>query len=267
LAEGDTILRAAQRLGAALAGQEVGVAAPNPRGRSAGVSRLDGRRLEAVEARGKNLVLRFGDLALHSHLGMNGSWRVAALGAGWGKPRASAWVVLSGVEQEAAQFGGPTLRVLTSAQLRRDPILARLGPDILAENFDLEATIRPLRSVPDRAIGDALLDQHLVAGIGNIFKSEACFAARLDPWRPIRELDDEQLGGVLGSARQLMQDSVARGRPERGVYRRSGQPCPRCGIPVRSQGQGDDNRMTYWCPSCQPSSAGSSARVRRPRAG
>jgi endonuclease-8 len=251
LAEGDTILRAAQRIRAALAGEVLAVAAPNPRGRATGVERLDGRTLMEVEARGKHLLLHFGDAVLHSHLGMNGSWRVASPGASFGKPASSAWVVLVGGEQQAAQFGGPTLRVLSKDQLRRDPVLSRLGPDVLAVDFELETVAASLRSASDRSVGDALLDQHLVAGIGNIFKSEACFAAQVDPWRAVADLPDEELGRVLSCARRLMQESVARGRPSRAVYRRAGQPCPRCGAAILSRGQGDSNRTTYWCPRCQ----------------
>lgn len=251
MAEGDTIHRAAQRIGAALAGEVLAVAAPNPRGRASGVERLDGRTLDQVEARGKHLLLHFGDAVLHSHLGMNGSWRIASRGASLDKLASSAWVVLAGEEQQAAQFGGPTLRVLSSAQLRRDPVLSRLGADILAADFDFEAAVRSLRSAGERDVGDALLDQGLIAGVGNIFKSEACFAAEIDPWRGVADLTDEQLGRVLSCARRLMQESVAGGRPSRAVYRRAGQPCPRCGAAILSRGQGDANRTTYWCPRCQ----------------
>lgn len=251
MAEGDTILRAARRLDAALTGEAVAASAPNPRGRAAGVERLDGRRLDGVESHGKNLLLCFGDLVLHSHMGMNGSWHVYPRGARWRKPRGSAWAVLAGEGREAVQFGGPTLRLIPAERLRRDPQLARLGPDILAPELDLDAILAGLRAEPGRGLGDALLDQALVAGIGNIFKSEACFAARLDPWRPVGDLDREQLRAVLEAARSLMQRSVVSGRPDRSVYKRSRMPCPRCGTPIRSRGQGDANRTTYWCPGCQ----------------
>ncbi|HEU5142792.1 MAG TPA: zinc finger domain-containing protein, partial [Solirubrobacterales bacterium] len=125
------------------------------------------------------------------------------------------------------------------------------GPDVLAEDFDLTETVRSLRSSPDRQLGDALLDQSLVAGIGNIFKSEACFAARLDPWRAVGDLDDDELARVVTAARDLMQAAVAEGRHARAVYRRAGRPCPACGGPISSRGQGDANRTTYWCPRCQ----------------
>jgi len=125
-------------------------------------------------------------------------------------------------------------------------------PDILASDFDAEGVARSLRAEPHRTLGDALLDQTLVAGIGNIFKSEACFAARLDPWQPIGELTGEQLIQVCEGAHELMRDAVEHGRHANAVYRRAGQPCPTCGTRILSRGQGDANRTTYWCPSCQP---------------
>jgi len=255
VAEGDTVLRAGRRIEEAIGGEKVSVTAPNPRGRAAGVERLDGRRLKKVETRGKNLLLRFDDLVLHSHLGMNGAWHVYRRGAAWRKSAHAAWVVLRGSEQEAVQFGGSTLRVLSAAEVRRDPWLSRLGPDILAPDFDLDAAVRSLRSASDCGLGDALLDQGLIVGIGNVFKSEACFAARVDPWRRIEELGDEELERALLAARQSMQRAVAQGRQPRAVYRRAGQPCPICGTPISSRGQGDTNRITYWCPKCQAGSA------------
>jgi endonuclease-8 len=248
MAEGDTILRLARRIDSALAGVTVTASAPNPRGRAAGVEQLDGRQLDGAEARGKHLL--FGDLVLHSHLGMSGAWDIYPLGAAWRRPRASAWVVLEGEAQDAVQFGGPTLRVVSTRRLRRDPQLARLGPDILAPDFDPAAVATAMRTDPARGIGTALLDQRLVSGIGNIFKSEACFAARVDPWRAVGELSDAELLAVLESARDRMLHAVASGRDRPAVYRRR-RPCPRCGGPISSRGQGDAARTTYWCPSCQ----------------
>ncbi len=250
MAEGDTILRAAQRLEAAIGGERVAVATPNPRGRAARLERLDGHRLERVDSHGKHLLLHFGDLVLHSHLGMSGSWHTYRRGERWRKPRRSAWAVLAGERLEAVQFGGPTLRLLSAAKLRLDPQLARLGPDVLADDFDLEAVTAAMRAQPDRTLGDALLDQQLLAGVGNIFKSEACFAAAVDPWRRLGELDDEELRAVLSAARELMLAAVASGRQPHAIYRHRG-PCARCGGPVAARGQGDANRTTYWCRRCQ----------------
>jgi endonuclease VIII len=252
MAEGDTILRAARRLDAALTGDTVAASAPNPRGRAARIERLDGRRLDAVSSHGKNLVLSFGDLVLHSHMGMNGSWHVYPRGGPWRKPRRSAWAVLVGERAEAVQFGGPTLRLLAANRLRLDPQLAGLGPDILAPVPDLDAILDGFHAQPQRTLGDALLDQSLVAGIGNIFKSEACFAARLDPWQPLSDFGDEELRDVLEAARAQMLSAVASGRHTYAVYR-GRRPCPVCHGRIASRGQGDANRTTYWCPRCQVS--------------
>jgi endonuclease-8 len=252
VAEGDTIRRLARRFEATLVGETVAASAPNPRGKAAGIERLDGRRLESVEARGKHFLLDFGELSLHSHLGMSGGWHLYRQGARWRRPSSSAWAVLSGGGWDAVQFGGPTLRVMPTSRLRRDPQLVRLGPDILAEEFDLDGVIAAMRADPTRGLGDALLDQHLVAGIGNIFKSEACFAAKVDPWRPIGDLSDEELDAVLLAAREQMQAAVeSGGRHHFRVYKRRQGSCPSCGGPITSRGQGDANRTTYWCPRCQ----------------
>jgi endonuclease-8 len=251
VAEGDTILRLARRFEQTIVGETVVAVAPNPRGKAAGIERLDGRRLERVEARGKHFLLEFGKLSLHSHLGMSGGWHIYRQGARWRRPRTSAWAVLSGGGWDAVQFGGPTLQVTTTSRLRRDPQITGLGPDILAERFDEEAIVTAIRSDPTRSLGDALLDQHLVAGIGNIFKSEACFAARVDPWRAIGELSEAELRTVLAAARGLMGEAAKSGRHPHKIYRRRQGACPRCHGRIESRGQGDANRTTYWCPRCQ----------------
>ena len=252
MAEGDTILRAARRLAAGLEGEDVEVGAPSPRGRAAGVLRLDGRRLEEVRSHGKHLVMIFGDLSLHSHLGMNGAWHIYPRGARWRKPTHQAWVVLRGGREEAVQFNGPTLRVLATRQLARDPKLRSLGPDILAEEFDPEPIAAAITGRQgSRALGDLMLDQWLVAGIGNIFKSEACWAAKVDPWRKGRDLETGEVVAALDAAREQMQACVEGARRPRNVYKRRGEPCPRCGTRILAHGQGDANRTTYWCPGCQ----------------
>ena len=255
MAEGDTILRAARRLEAALAGDPLRVEALNGRARAARVERLDGQRLERVEPRGKHLLFHFGDMTLHSHLGMSGSWQVGQRGERWRKPASAAWMTFAGESVEAVQFGGPTLRLLSARQLRLDPTLSQLGPDVLATDFDPPAVAERLRASSERELGDTLLDQRLVAGIGNIFKSEACFAARVSPWRAIGDLDDKELPAALATANWLMSAAAADRRVPFQVYRRAGRPCPRCRTPIAARGQGDANRRTYWCPSCQPKRA------------
>ncbi|HXF30913.1 MAG TPA: DNA-formamidopyrimidine glycosylase family protein [Solirubrobacterales bacterium] len=252
MAEGDTILRAKNRLADALVGEPIAVETPNPRGRAAGVERLDGRILEGVDAHGKHLLLDFGDLVLHSHLGMSGGWHVYAHGARWRRPRSSAWVVFGGERADAVQFGGPTLRVLPANRVAIDPQLARLGPDILAPDLDLDDVMAKFRATDQsRTLGDALLDQRLTAGIGNIFKSEACFAAKVDPWRPLARVSDEELRAVLEHARAQMLNAVRTGGRHRfAVYKHRG-PCRRCRGTVHHRGQGDANRTTWWCERCQ----------------
>jgi endonuclease VIII len=254
VAEGDTILRVARRIDGALSGSEVSVRTPGPR-RPAGLSprEIDGRLLERAESRGKHLLLHFeGGTVLHSHLGMKGSWDVYRSGEGWRRPASQAWIALAGNEVEAVNFGGSTMRIATEAQLRRDPRLARLGPDLLADDFDPAPAVARLRSRPELKLGEALLGQRLVAGIGNIFRSEGCFEGGLDPNSPIGSLSDEQLARVLEATRGLMLEAVETGRQPSRVYRRAGRPCPRCGEPIRSRAQGDSARVSYWCPRCQP---------------
>jgi endonuclease-8 len=252
MAEGDTILRAKNRLADALVGQEIGVSAPNPRGRAAGIERLDGLTLEGIDAHGKHLMFHFGDLVLHSHLGMSGGWHVYPHRARWRRPRSSAWAVLSGESADAVQFDGPTLRVMRASRVAIDPQLARLGPDILAPDFDLDAVVAIFRTADQsRTLGDALLDQRLTAGIGNIFKSEACFAAEIDPWHPLADVSEEDLRLVLEAAREQMLSAVKLGDRHRfRIYKHRG-PCSRCRGTVHHRGQGDANRTTWWCERCQ----------------
>jgi endonuclease-8 len=243
--EGDLLHRTAARL-QVLVGQRVEVETPHPRAAGKRLAeRLDGRLLEGVEAVGKNLLLRFeGGDVLRSHLRMNGRWRVEPRGS---KRVGTPWLVLRGEEHEAVLWNGPVL------ELARDGALAaRLGPDILAEPPDLPGMLGRLRAEPGkREVGDALLDQRLVAGIGNLWKAEALWEARVSPWRPLEDLPDAELLAVLEAANRLM-SAAARGTPPlRRVYRRAGRPCPRCGEPIRSRPQGDDARTAYWCAACQ----------------
>jgi endonuclease-8 len=206
--------------------------------------RLDGRRLDAVEAIGKNLLLRFeGGLVLRSHLRMNGRWRVEQRGTTRvGRP----WLVLRGAEHEAVLWNGAVLELVSGRGA------LRLGPDILGEPPDYETMLARLRAAPqDREVGDALLDQRLVAGIGNLWRAEALWAARVSPWRQLDELGDEELRAVLEAAHGAMRTALDGKRPPRRVYRRVGRPCPRCGGLVRSASQGDQARTAYWCADCQ----------------
>jgi endonuclease-8 len=241
--EGDSLHRAARRL-QVLVGERVDVETPHPRAAVKRLAeRLDGRRLERVEAAGKNLLLHFEDgLVLRSHLRMNGRWRVGRRGAvRAGKP----WLVLLGAEHEAVLWNGAVLELLTSWHS------LRLGPDILGEPPDYETMLVRLRTDSGREVGDALLDQRLLAGIGNLWKAEALWEARVSPWRRLGEVDDSELRAVLEAAHTRMRTSVEGPRPQRHIYRRAGRLCPRCGGVVRSAPQGDNARTAYWCPSCQ----------------
>ena len=241
--EGDSLHRAARKL-QVLVGERVGVETPNPRAAaSVSAATLDGRRLESVEAVGKNLLLRFeGGLVLRSHLGMTGRWQVVERGAArHGKP----WLVLTGAEREALLWNGPVLELSTRGT-------RRLGPDILADPPDLAAMVANLRGEHrSRELGDVLLDQRLVAGIGNVWKAESLWHARLSPWLPLGDVTGAELELFLSEAARLMRASLEDRRTVRAVYRRAGRPCPRCGGLIRSRGQGDDNRTAYWCPGCQ----------------
>jgi endonuclease-8 len=243
--EGDSLHRAAARL-QPLVGERVEVETPHPRAAALRLAdRLDGRRLERVEAVGKNLLLTFeGGLVLRSHLRMSGRWQLRPRGeARVGRP----WLVLRGETREGVLWNGPVLELAEG----RGRGLDRLGPDIVADPPDLDAMLANLRRRPSRALGDALLDQRLVAGIGNLWKAEGLWRAQLSPWLPIGDASDDELRALLDDTATLMRGSVAGERPPRRVYRHAGRPCPRCGERIRSRGQGDDNRTAYWCPACQ----------------
>jgi endonuclease-8 len=244
--EGDSLRRAARKL-QVLVGERVAVETPHPRAAAERVAeRLDGRRLEAVEAIGKNLLLTFeGGLVLRSHLRMSGRWQVVERGA---PRRGKPWLVLTGADREAVLWNGPVLELSYGLWSH-----GRLGPDILDDPPDLGAMVANLRREHGgRELGDALLDQRVVAGIGNLWKAEALWHARLSPWLRLEDATDEELERTLGEASRLMRASVANGRQPRRVYRKAGRPCPRCREPIRSRGQGEDNRTAYWCPACQP---------------
>lgn len=244
--EGDSLHRAARRL-QPLVGQRLEVESPNPRAQATGVAaRVDGRVLESVEAVGKNLLLRFeGGLVVRSHLRMTGRWRVEPRGTvRTGLP----WLVLRGDELEGVLWNGPVLTL----EARN---VQRLGQDVLAQDFDADAAVRRLRGAAELRLGEALQDQRLLAGVGNMWMAEALWTVRASPWAWVHDVSDDTLREAVEAARGLMREALATGRPGRQVYRRAGRPCLRCGTIVRSRGQGDDNRTAYWCPGCQAGGA------------
>lgn len=254
--EGDTIHHAANRIRPVLQGHVPdAIETPHPRfGRDRWPEKLAGQAVRSVDVHGKHLFLRFeGGLTIHSHLRMTGSWRVRD--ADWRPPR-NTWLILRRADQLVAQLNGPVLELMTDSRTRFDRRLALLGPDILAPELDEVAFLRRLREDdPTRTIGDALIDQRIIAGIGNLWKAEGCFAARVDPWRRTGEVSDEEALAIVRATRPRMLQSAQDGMQERFkvVYGLAGRPCPRCGelSTIRSRGQGDDNRITYWCPRCQ----------------
>jgi endonuclease VIII len=247
--EGDTIAYAANRIRPVLEGRvpEQIVAPREPRW----PERLRGRGVTGVDTRGKHLFIHFDDgLALHSHLGMVGSWTVLP----HDRIGRRAWLVLRVGDRRVVQFDGPLLELMTEGRTRFDQRLAALGPDVLAAVFDRDRFLRRLRAEdPTRPIGDALLDQSTIAGIGNIWKAEGCWEACVDPWRSVGNLSEAEALAIVDGVRPRMTRSAAEGprtiQPR--VYKRTGQPCPRCGSRVMARGQGDANRTTYWCPGCQ----------------
>jgi endonuclease VIII len=242
--EGDSLHRAAARL-RPLVGERIAAESPNPRGLATGVARaVDGRVLESVEAVGKHLLLRFeGGVVLRSHLRMNGRWRLRPRGS---ELRGSPWLVLRGGQWEATQWNGPVLTLEQRA-------VRRLGPDLLSEETAIAGVVRRLRGAASTLlVGEALVDQRLVSGIGNMWLAESLWHARLSPWRRVADATDVELTAALQWAQQAMRRSVDGGRSVRAVYRRAGRPCRRCGTPVSSRGLGDANRTAYWCPRCQP---------------
>jgi endonuclease VIII len=250
--EGDTIAYAAHRLRPILVG-----AVPELEARHGSVrrwgERLAGREVEGIDTYGKHLFVRFaGDLTIHSHLRMTGAWHTAPIGRPWRRAPRRAWLVMRARGHEVVQFDGPVLELMTGLRSRIDGRVAQLGPDILADDFDEHDYLRRLREDdPTRPIGDALLDQRIVAGLGNIWRAEACFDAAISPWRPTREVSDEQALAAVRAVRPRMADSGRGGTQMRTRHIYKLPRCTRCGGPVQSRGMGDDNRTAYWCPRCQ----------------
>jgi endonuclease-8 len=247
--EGHSLRLAAARL-APLEGATVRAGSGDPRG--AAIARaMDGATLGKAYARGKHLLLPLEDgRVLHSHLRLRGSWRLFRTGERWTKPARLAWLVLRTDALVAVQFNGPVLELLRPNALGLHPTLARLGPDVLAPGFDPQQAARnALARAEDRAVADVLLDQRAACGIGNIAKSEALWACRVDPFAAPGELGEDGLAALYVAARRWLADSVRLGRDApSGVY---GRPlCGRCGGRTSTQAQGDDGRTTWWCAAC-----------------
>jgi endonuclease-8 len=246
LPEGDTIWRTAAALRRGVSGKTVIQARPHA------LARLRGRRLEGVETTGKHLMMHFeGGLALHSHMGMTGSWHIYRPGERWREPTWTATVVLNFDDVVAVCFAAPKMELVADA----DQPVAHLGPDILGDPFDLDEVVRRARAAGAATIGELLLDQRVCSGIGNIYKCETLWVHRLDPWQAPATIDDPLLRQLYVTARDMMRRALIQsvGRQRHAVHARGGRPCPRCGTPIRIRSQGKLARLTYFCPRCQGS--------------
>ncbi len=275
--EGDTLVRTAAGLRPHLVGRRVTAARTGGPGARPQVERIVGREITAVQALGKNLLIRFDNgLEIRTHLRMTGSWHRYRPGEAWRRPPARARLVIEVPGAVAVCFDAPVVELLEQRAESFHPSLGQLGPDLLAADFDPAEAVRRLRD-PSRAatpIGEAIVDQRALAGIGNVYKSEVLWLERVSPSSAVDDLDDETLTRLVVTAQALLRANAERGgRPERVttganrarvgplyVYGRAGRPCRRCGARIRAARQGRDlPRTTYWCPACQPAEALASA--------
>ena len=281
--EGDTIFRAARRLHAALAGQTVTrFESVFPALTRVDVDRpLRGRVVDSVTARGKHLLMMFsGDLILHTHLRMNGSWQIYQPGERSRRSMQHTRIVLETDRAIAVAFNLTIAEFLTAKSMARHPQLRALGPDLLDPTFDAVESLRRLRSCDTAPIGEALLNQRAVAGVGNVLKSEILFVAGVNPFATVEQLADTELERILAVSVKLLSmnvppeeqagRSMVFGRRTRNsldpsarlwVYGRAGRPCRKCGRPIQQRKTGIDARVTYWCPGCQPARPVTSAAV------
>ncbi|MCU1386342.1 MAG: hypothetical protein JWL71_5039 [Acidobacteria bacterium] len=230
-----------------------------------------GRTIESVSARGKHLLMAFsGDLVLRTHLRMNGSWHIYPTGGRWQRPARDMRVLVATADACAVGFNIPIAELLTGGGVERQPQLHALGPDLLGQSFDRAEALRRIAAHSGDPIAEVLLNQRVVAGIGNVFKSEILFLAGVDPFSLVATLAAEHLERIVDISRQQLTANVmgrsqtlsrANGRrttrsldpnEKLWVYSRGGRPCRRCGSLIQSRKTGPDARLTYWCPTCQP---------------
>jgi endonuclease-8 len=277
--EGDTIYRAARALQRAIGGQLVTgfETALAPLARVNDDASVAGRTVKSVEARGKWLLIYFsGDLILVTHMLMSGSWHIYRTGERWRMGRSRMRAVLRTAEWEAVAFNVPVAEFHTARSLERYSQIRKLGPDVLSEEFTIESGARRLAEFadanPEAEIAVALLNQHVLAGLGNVYKSEVAFSAGVNPFRAMETITPREMERMVELAQRYMQANVLDGsgdgivtysgnrrtthaanRDERlWVYGRQGQECRRCGTAIMMRKQGEQARSTYWCPSCQP---------------
>jgi endonuclease VIII len=273
--EGDTIYRAARTLNLALAGQTVtSFESALPHLSRGEVDHgVVGRTVEKVEAQGKWMLMYFsGGLILLSHMLMSGSWHIYRPGETWKRRRYDMRVVIATPKILAVAFNVPIAEFHTAASLTRREGFRSVGPSTLAEDFDESEVMARLRARPDLEIGVSLLTQSLLSGIGNVFKSEICFACGVNPFRPVSDLSDQDLQRIVSTSRKFMLANVTEDSGDKivtyvpmrrttgrinieerlWVYKRTGEPCRNCGSAIVSRKQGFDARTSFWCPRCQP---------------
>jgi endonuclease VIII len=272
--EGDTIFRSARALQQALAGQKVTLfeTAYAPLASVNDQSPVAGRIIERVESRGKWLLIHFsGDLILTTHMLMSGSWHIYRVGERWKRARSHMRVVLGTHQFLAVAFNVPVAKFHTARTLERFAGVAGLGPDVLGGSFAADEATARLLEHDDEEVGNVLLNQRVMAGVGNVFKSEICFACGVNPFRKVAGLRAPEIECLLDTARRFLAANVVEGagdtivtytgaRRTTGsidpalrlwVYRRSGSACRRCGSTILMRKQGPGARSTYWCPDCQ----------------
>jgi endonuclease-8 len=298
--EGDTIFRSARALNLALQGRQV-TSFETAYAQLAGVNDqapVAGRAVERVESRGKWLLIHFtGDLILVTHMLMSGSWHIYRPGERWRRSRSHMRAVIATSDFVAVAFDVPVASFHTARSLERNTTIPRLGPDLLGGKFSEDEAIQRLQERGDDEIANALLNQQVVAGIGNVFKSEICFTCGVNPFAKVSTLPAAKLEQLLEASRRLMAANVNEGAGDRivtytglrrttgadnptarlWVYGRRGKQCRRCGTLILMRKQGFGARSTYWCPECQPlpespglmptQIEGSSAPIRRRKVG
>ncbi len=260
--EGDSLYRFAAKIRAPLLDQVIVDARAHGPGPVPQVHRIVGATCTGVRSQGKNVIISFDNgLALRGHLRMFGTWHVYTVGEAWTKPEREARLVLETAQAVVVNFNAPVIELLEERALAVHRPIAGLGPDLLADDFDPAVAFALFRA-PHRAglaIGDAIMDQTVMAGVGNIWKHETLFRCGLNPWRTVGELDDATLLDVVTTAQHLLRASVGKSnrfelkrRPQMFTYMRGGQMCARCHTILRTAPQGLDIRHTAWCPVCQP---------------
>lgn len=274
--EGDTIYRTARSMGRALAGKTItGFRSNYPLlTRFHDDTPITGQIVDSVESRGKWLLIHFsGGATLATHMLMNGSWHLYPRGERWRRPARDMRIVLENEAYQAVAFSVPVARIYSAQALAREKRIPAAGSDVLSETFDGVSAADRIRNCGNEEIGEVLLHQQVLAGIGNVFKSEVCFVEHVNPFCLVAALTDIQIEALIGTAQRLLAASVLedsgnkiityRGQERRTtnnakpqdslwVYGRSGQSCRRCGTLIRHRLQGHDARVTFWCPTCQP---------------